>query len=152
MRTHTTLIDQKIVENGTVIHQNFKKETKVPIEPNYVKLYLDDLGKIMDLQKSQRNLLDILLSKMEKDTLRIVLSTGLKREICKELKTSIPTLNNNLSFLMKMNVIDRLDIGLYRGNPFLFGKGSWDNIYEIRLEIEYNRKGRIIKANIKQTE
>lgn len=151
-RTHTTLLDHKIIKDGKTIIQNTKKETKVPLEPNYVKLYLDDLGKVMELQKGQRNLIDILLSKMEKNTLLIELSTGGKKKIAEELKTSIGTIDVYLGKLCKKEIIFREDTGLYKANPFLFGKGSWTDIYEVRLEIEYNRNGRVIRGKFKREE
>ena len=34
--------------------------------------------------------------------------------------------------------------GVYIANPFLFARGSWENIKKIRLLVEYNEYGRFL--------
>lgn len=150
MRINSTVKSETIIENGKTKFHRKVEEIKVPYEPDYVKLYLKDIGRLMELPKGQLNFLYILFSKMEKDTLLIEISTGGKKVIAEELKTTTKVIDNNLSFLTKKNIIERRGVGLFRGNPNLFGKGKWSNIYEIRLEVKYNKNGKMIKAEFKE--
>jgi hypothetical protein len=94
-----------------------------------------------DLPKTSSKLLNELLKYSNYENL-ILLPAGIKKEIAKKLDTTVATLDNALSKLTKKEVLKREGTGMYRLNPFLFGKGSWANVSEIRVNWSYGKEGR----------
>jgi hypothetical protein len=50
--------------------------------------------------------------------------------------------------LVKKNIIFRVDTGLYKGNPFLFGKGEWRDIRELRMTVVFDKEGQNISTEV----
>jgi hypothetical protein len=50
--------------------------------------------------------------------------------------------------LVKKDIIFREDTGLYKGNPYLFGKGEWRDIRELRMTVVFNPKGQSISTEV----
>ena len=53
------------------------------------------------------------------------------------LKTT-QSIDNAITKLVKGNILKRISRGTYRANPYLFGKGDWQDIARLRLEINYD--------------
>ncbi|RYE23111.1 MAG: hypothetical protein EOP45_07280 [Sphingobacteriaceae bacterium] len=41
-----------------------------------------------------------------------------------------------------------MDTGLYKDNPFLFGKGEWRDIRELRMTVVFDKKGQNISTEV----
>jgi hypothetical protein len=82
--------------------------------------------------------------------MQIVLNASVKKRIAAELGIqNIRSINNALSDLVKGKILYRVDTGLYNLNPYFFGKGDWQDISRLRLEINYDDiKGRTFKTNV----
>lgn len=65
-----------------------------------------------------------------------------------KIKILIRTIDNALSMLVKKGIIFREDTGLYKGNPFLFGKREWREIRELRMTFVFNREGQTISTDV----
>ena len=140
----TTTID---VETGEV--KEYSQESVIPKEPDYVKLYLADLVMLNDIPKWVSGILYELLKRMNYQN-EIVLNSEIKKRIAKELDIVPKTIDNALVTFVKKNVLFRSGVGVYLANPFLFGKGEWNNIRKIRLSVGYGTKGKEIEANIEK--
>ena len=55
---------------------------------------------------------------------------------------SIRTINNALSDFVRTKILYRIETGVYRFNPYLFGKGDWQDISRLRLTIDYSFQGK----------
>jgi hypothetical protein len=67
------------------------------------------------------------------------------------LGTTVQNIENAISKFSKKNILMRKDTGIYLANPWLFGKGKWENIRQIRLNVIYNLDGsRTIGADIER--
>lgn len=82
--------------------------------------------------------------------MQVCLSAGIKRIISKELGLkNNRSINNALSDLVKGKILYRIETGVYNFNPYLFGKGDWQDIARLRLDINYDDiKGKTFKTNI----
>lgn len=136
-------------ETGEV--QVTHRDSILPKEPDYVKLYLSDIQMLNNLPKWTDRILHELLRLMNYRN-QIVLNSSIKKEIASEFKVHIKTIDNALVMLVKQNVLIRKDKGLYMGNPLLFGKGEWKDIRELRLTIHYTKEGRTMSAEVVQEE
>lgn len=117
-------------------------------EPSYVKLYLQDVLYLSDLPKHHEKILFELLRRAcyagEKEGMQVTLNASVKKRIAAALEIqNVRSINNALSDLVRGKVLYREDIGLYNLNPYLFGRGDWQDIARLRLEVNYDEiKGR----------
>lgn len=132
-------------ETGEVKSSSSEKIIQMPAEPEYIKLYLEDLNKIYNLPNN--SILYEIMKKMDYDG-QITLSKFTKDQICQKLGLKLQTLSNYLQELKKKDIIQPLGKGTFMPNPDLFGKGTWKEIYnrkkkyaEIKLEIKYKADG-----------
>ena len=122
-------------------------ESVIPREPDYVKLYLESITKLNDVQGWTDPVLYELLRLMNYRN-EIVLNAAIKKRIALEINISTRTIDNALSMLVKKSIIFREDTGLYKGNPFLFGKGEWRDIRELRMTVVFNKEGQSISTEV----
>ena len=126
-------------------------------EPSYIKLYLKDISYLYDLPATAGNLLHELLNYVTYGTNRIVLNAAIKKEICDITGLAKQTLSNRLQDLVSKGILDREAVGVFKLNPYLFGKGDWKTIRELRnknihLEIVYDKTTgeRSVRGNINE--
>jgi hypothetical protein len=122
--------------------QQFASET----EPAFVKLYLKDIIRLKELPPSTSSVLHAILNYMNYNN-EIILIGYNKKTICANLNIPMNTLNKAIDNLFKANILIRVAPSCYVVDPELFGKGSWKDIKNIRLSIEYTEdaKGRSVK-------
>lgn len=142
-------------ETGEIIGYVKNKTVVLPKEPNFVKLYLEDLLYFADCPLTHRNLINSLLGyatyNNKASCMRVHVSGGLKKEIAEELNIKVHTIQNALTDLVKGNVLLRVGSGSYDFNPYFFGKGSWKEIHKARIEIDYDEiNGRTFKSSIER--
>jgi hypothetical protein len=82
----------------------------------------------------------------------IVLNSTIKKRIAVDLGIVPKTIDNALVTFVKKGVLLRQDTGVYQANPYLFGKGEWTNIRKIRLQIEYGKNSREVRAEVTRDE
>ena len=142
-----TTFEQQTVDilTGEVIKTY--SESVVQREPDYVKLYLESITKLNDVQGWTDPILHELLRLMNYGN-EIVLNAAVKKRMALGLKISTRTIDNALSMLVKKNIIFRVDTGLYKGNPFLFGKGEWRDIRELRMTVVFDKEGQNISTEV----
>lgn len=137
----------KEVINGELKITKERKKSHImhETEPHFVKLYISDICKLNNVPKLGNAVLNELLPLMNYQN-EIVLNAGIKRRIVESLKTSKASLDNSLTKLVNADMLRRIDTGIFKLNPFLFGKGSWGDIKSIRVEWNYGKEGRTISA------
>lgn len=140
--------------NGNVISSSKHQVLSWGEEPNYIKLYLQDVMYLHDIPKQYGGLIYSLLTRVsyagEKDGMCVTLVSHTKKTICEELGwKTVATLDNALQKLLMGKILYRVARSVYRFNPYLFGKGNWQDIARMRLEINYSEiKGRTFQTNI----
>lgn len=138
------------VSTGEIIKQS--TESIVPKEPNFIKLYLEDLVMLKDVPKWVSGILYELLKRMNYQN-EIVLNSEIKRRIAGELEIVPKTIDNALVTFVKKKILIRTGKGIYIANPYLFGKGDWNNVRGIRLSVSYSLgEGKTLNADISKNE
>ena len=124
-------------------------------EPEYIKVYTGSIDILHKLQPSAKDLLAELLQYVSYGTQEIVLNSAIKKKIAKNTDMAVKTLDNKLQALARAGILDRVALGTYMLNPFLFGKGDWKTIQSLRnqnihLKIEYDAETgeRYVRGNI----
>lgn len=134
-----TIIDHETGEIKTVEHN---QKSYVEREPDYVKLYLQDIARLKDLSPSASSLMTLIIKSMGYNNLFFAFKP-LKDMFCEELKMPINTLNKQIERLKVSGILLPLPNkrGCYLVDPNLFARGSWNNIKQLRLVIDYNIDG-----------
>ena len=136
----TSMVD---MNTGETHVQRMVTKRRVSKEPDFVKLYLDDVMKLNDIPKKKTDVLYLLLKKMNYEN-EITIVASHKRLAC-----SVINIDKTLALLVSKGVLVRKDRGVFLANPLLFGKGSWQDIEELRLQLRYNKRdGKQIGASV----
>ena len=139
-----TVVDFK---TGEIAGETKNTTIRIPTEPAYIKMYIDDLCAIENVPNALKSTLLALLKKLDYAGY-ITLSKRFRKEVCKELKIEDGTLRNRLTALCKSNLLHRDSTNEYMVNPNYFARGDWKTICEKReefeLRIKYSEKGRSI--------
>lgn len=123
-------------------------ETRVEVigvEPGFVKMYLKDIESLYRLSRTDTALLYELLRIMGRDNV-VSLNAGIKDNICATINKQTETLMDKNCFNVYLNrlctrgIINKVSKGNYQINIFLFGKGPWKDILNIRMNVEYNKE------------
>lgn len=138
-------------EHGNQISKKQEKTVMLPREPDYVKVYLDNILYLKDLPKGMNTVLYALLKRIGYNN-QLVLNAALKRQISEEIGLSVKSIDNSITKFVKGELLIRQDRGLYIANPHLFGRGEWRNISEIRMAVTFNSQGKTIMSQIEKVE
>lgn len=152
MRTNVSYRETAVTINdeGEILQQSYKTVSRAK-EDDFIKLYLSDVGYFHNLQPSQQELLYHFLKKMNFDN-QIVINKAIKEMIGKDAGKSLSTVNNALSAYVESGILLRQDTGVYLANPYLFGKGHFENIQKIRTELVYTSEGIAMKCEIEKSD
>lgn len=134
-------------ETGEVLESEKITHFKVEQEPDYVKLYIRDLSMIVGLPNTAQDILHSILPFMTYDN-RIILNSAIRREISEKLNVKTNTLAHRLADLCKANVMIKKDTNVYMANPYLFGRGKWEDIKKLRMTIEYEQGNRVVRTAV----
>ena len=143
---------ESVVQNGdeTTEHSSLKV-LRFDREPDYVKLYINDISKIFSLPDSVQPLIIQLAKSMTYDGF-VYMTKSSRERIGKTLGINEKTIRNRLTVLCNSGILKRVGNAEYEMNPNLFAKGDWPTIYKRRQEFElcirYKENGeRILKTN-----
>lgn len=146
-------VEQCVInEQGEMVSKRANQTLSWGSEPPFIKVYLQDVLYLSDLPKSHESILFELLKRAtyagDEYGMTVTLSSGMKQIIAKTLKIkNVRSINNALSELVKGEVLIRVATGVYQFNSYFFGKGDWQDISKLRLEINYDSiKGKTFQA------
>lgn len=117
------------------------------VEPDYVKVYLQDICYFNDIPKSQMDVLFHLLKHLNYENC-IVITSRIRKEIAERLNIGPQTLSNKINKLAKSQMIKIVGRNEYEVNPNFFGRGEWQKVMSRRetgdftLEIKYDKDGK----------
>jgi hypothetical protein len=150
-------IETVVTEGGEVKHHQENYLIQYDSEPNYVKLYLDTVLYLSDLPKGYNGILFAFLKYMTYSNSTntyggqiIYFNAAMKKAIANELNVSISRINQAITDFTKGKILERMDVGTYRVNPHLFGKGDWQDIAEVRMKITFNVNGKTVMSEIEK--
>ena len=129
---------EEIYEDGVL--SKGRKTEQLPKEPHFVKLYLKDLAHLRNLPAWVSGVLYELLKLMDY-TNEIVLNSTIKNRIANKLELHPKTIDNALVKFTAKKILIRQGKGVFLGNPFIFGRGTWSDVEEIRLTVSYRANG-----------
>lgn len=147
-------IERTIVDIGTgeVMQTDNIIEYRVPKEPPYVKLYIDDISKLVGLSNGSNAVLMELVRRMNYEDGIVTITKPGRARIAERTGLSDGTIKNKLSELVKVGIMTSHGCGEYEMNPNLFARGDWSDIYKrrnnFRMQIDYIDGERKISGSI----
>lgn len=147
-QTSSQIVD---LRTGEIVESTATNVFRIPSEPPYVKMYLDDLCGIIKVPDGHKALLLSLLRRLDYEGF-IVLSPRSRKEIAKSMDIADQTFRNRLNELCKTEIIRRVSTNEYLVNPTYFARGEWRKICAQReafeLKITYSDQGRQIETRL----
>ena len=144
----TTYTDTKRIvneETGELKQTVTNTIARVPQEPLYVKVYLQDINRIYDLPKGCFPALYEILKEMNWKGI-INLPKYTKEQCAAAAGLTLKSFSNCITDLIKKDILKRLGTSVYIANPHLFGQGKWLEIMERRetynITINYTPNGK----------
>lgn len=140
-------------DSGEIINEEHNQTYKVESEPEFIKMFIDDMGKILRFSKSESQLFHAIVSKMNYNNL-ICTGEPIRSFLCavtglneKNLQKTIKELKTD-GVLLPYILNGKLHRGWYVVNPNIVGKGKWEHIRAMQLNVNYDAQGRSISFGI----
>lgn len=142
MNTKNTFIREvtEITDDGVIVEQKRLEISQFEKEPSYVKLYLQDIGRLSGLNNSEQKLINELVFNMGFNNI-VPAYKPVKQMIALKTGMKYNTIDKALKELCVKGILIRKARGFYIMDPNLFGRGSWKDISNIRLTVVYNENG-----------
>ena len=148
--TTTHVVDH---ETGAIVSAEQTNVVRIPREPPYVKMYIEDLSHLMGLSAGAQAVLLELAGKVDFDGI-VTIAKGTRERIAEKTGLTEPTVRNRVSDLVKAGVLKKGGYCEYELNPNLFAKGEWHEIHKRRqnfnleFKIRYLDGKRELSANV----
>lgn len=145
-----TAREERRAADGTVEETVTTTLARLPAEPAYVKLYVEDVGRLLALSRGEQRVLLSLACSMAYDGL-VSLSPTRRARLAQQCGLAIGAFNNALYTLTKQQLVFPRGRGEYELHPELFARGEWNAILDrqkrLKLEIKYTDAGRQISMH-----
>ena len=139
---------------GEITTEESKNVIRLPKEPPYVKMYIDDLAKILELTSGCRSLLYFLIKKMDYEGI-ITLTKSSRERLAQQVGVKETAVRNQITKLCQKGILRRVGTGEFEANPNLFARGDWSEIYkrrrDFKLVITYEDDSRTLKSSVIET-
>jgi predicted transcriptional regulator len=152
-RMAKTMYQQEVivtdVENGDTRAMKETTVVRLPSEPPFIKMYIDDLSHFIGLKDRHKEIVFELIKKLDFEGM-ITLTPRSRQAISERLKISDQSFRNYLSEVVKTGLLKRISHNEFLVNPHYFARGDWNSVYDRRkefvMEIRYTDKGRKINS------
>jgi len=142
------LVETDPITGGERVRSHIVK-SRLPSEPPFVKLYIEDLSRLLDITDAPKRLLLLLVERLDFDGF-ISLTPAARKRMCERLGIRPQTFANYMQQLLKSDILRSAGRGEYCVNPNYFARGDWGQIAQLReayaagleLRIAYTPDGR----------
>lgn len=127
-------------QTGEIITTEKNTNAIVEKEPPHVKIYLEDIVRLNSLPPAASKVLNLLIQNMGYNNM-VPMLKPFKQIICNTLDIKMNTLEKVIAELRDKKILHVYARGLYILDPYLFAKGKWENIKNLRMTIDYDENG-----------
>ncbi|MBP6986603.1 MAG: replication/maintenance protein RepL [Alphaproteobacteria bacterium] len=122
-------------ETGELTKSEDITDFVVPSEPDFVKIYLEDIKNLHGLSATVHAVLNELLRITDYNN-EIIFNSTVKKRIYSSLDMPRGTFDNCITALKKSNIIKSVGYATYMINPEYFGRGPWKQVYQNRAKYQ----------------
>lgn len=123
------------LRTGEAVQHTSTNVVRIAQEPAYVKMYVQDLGNLMELTGGQKTLLYALVSRIDFEGI-ISLNPSSRKRIAQSVQMTEGSFRNTLAGLCKKEIFRRVAPNEYEVNPHYFAKGEWRAVVQRRKDFE----------------
>jgi|TARA_B110000263_G_C15158984_1_gene441530 hypothetical protein len=145
--TKATMKTTLDVGSGEILQLEGEETYIVEREPEYIKMYISDIARLSDIPKGMDDILMAFIKNMGYNNI-IPVYMPIKKMIARDLDCSVDYINKAIQCFYKKGVFIRADRGLYLADPNLFARGSWKDVRDLRLTIDYSGDKKKLKSNL----
>ena len=147
--TKTEVVKTYDRESGEEIVKDINISSfSVDKEPEYIKLYIQDIGRLKKINGKANDILLAFISKMGYNNI-IPTYKPIKMLVAKDLNVSLHTVSSAIKKFKATGLFIPYVRGMYIADPEIFARGNWKNIKNLRLVIEYKKNGtKTLKSNL----
>lgn len=121
---------------GEIVDKDINKRViKVPRTPDFLMLFTKHITYLEQLGKTDNSVLFVILSHYVGQKNLVFLSPQVRKKISVELGLDISSVNKAIKNLLTKEIIVTDSDSFMYLNPFLFGKGNFDEIKKLRQEL-----------------
>ncbi len=130
---HERTVTDELTGEITMHEKHVMNVSRLEKEPPYVKMYINDIGLWQGLSQGETAILYQVSSAVDYDGI-VSLSKYHKDKIKNLLNVSDGFIRNTLTKLVAKHILLRTEAytGVFKLNPYWFGKGDWKDIIEQR--------------------
>lgn len=148
-----TLYEQEIivtdVESGDTRAIKETNVVRLPSEPPFIKMYIEDLSHFIGLKERHKDVVFELIKKLDFEGM-VTLTPRSRNAIAERLGINAQSFRNYLSEVVKTGLFKRISHNEFEVNPHYFARGDWQSVYHRRkefvMQIRYTDKGRKITS------
>jgi len=134
---------------GVVTETEREQRIRFPKTEDFVMTFTKELGFMKNLSKGEMLVMFGFLKIVNREN-ELILNKSIKQRIADEFGLKINSMNPLISSMVKKGVILQKERGVYLLNTFIFGKGQWSDIKELRMNIVWNFKEQTKEVSIEQ--
>lgn len=135
------------VDTGEYVAEERITRSRVPKEPQFIKIYLSHLLMLTDIPKGLNGILFELIKGMNYKN-EVVWNAGIKDRICQELNCSESNVRKALTEFKKKKILIEQGRGIFLVNPYVFGRGTWENVHQLRLTVDLTPTRQIVSGEV----
>lgn len=124
-------VKERITVDGDIDERETDYSYRVPTEPEFVKMYCDDVANLNSITGVEGAVLRFMASMMDYNN-KVILSPAERKRWQLQLAVAQSTINNAISTLAKDGHIRRISAGEYIVCPTMFSKGEWKKTMQKR--------------------
>ena len=154
-KTSSTIISE---ETGELISSQETVTMKIPTEPNFIKLYLDAVMYISYVPTSVSKVMMCILKRLpyaDSKEQGVIINKYVRLKIANEIGCSEDYVKKSIIALVKGKLLIHDNSSKrscnYIVNPYVFGKGEWKDIEELRLSVKFNSEGKTFWGEVKKS-
>jgi hypothetical protein len=110
-------------------------------EPAFIKLYIKEVCNVKGLSGLQQNMFHFMLVNMNYDNI-VSYGSYAKSSFIRHHDSSNATFNNNIKFLIKADLMERVGKGEFRVNKKYASRVEWSKVRSIVWTTKYTESGK----------
>ena len=117
---------------------------KTEAEPPYIKEYITDISALTGLTNMEEKILRHLLQMMDYEN-RIIVTPSKRKAIADIIEVKPDSVRKACTSISNKGLLVKEDTYTFMANPYLFARGSWKSIKELRMTVRYSVEGKTIQ-------
>lgn len=123
---------------GEYLEVNDEIRLKAKNREEFFLVFVNNLKFLIDVPKQSLKVLIKILTSYVSWNNEVILNSNSRKELAEYCDTNVQVIYKSLEKLVKSNVLLKQDNGKLFLNPHIFGRGSWNDIKQLRQQLTFD--------------